>query len=71
MQKEQQLGAGSDQQTLRAERDLALAEAALVAAETGNKTDRSEQKRSTCAILDDYGISIADAKTGGVEASHP
>ena len=64
MQKEQKLGAGSNQQTLSAEHDLAVAESALVTAETAYEKARIEVKRATGSILQDYGISIADAKTG-------
>ncbi len=71
MQKEQQLGAGSNQQTLSAEHDLAVAESALVTAETAYEKSRIEMRRATGSILEEYGISIADAKTGVVEASHP
>ena len=42
MQKEQKLGAGSNQQTLSAEHDLALAESALVTAETAYEKARIE-----------------------------
>jgi len=70
MQKEQKLGAGSNQQTLGAEHDLALAESALVTAETAFEKARIEVKRATGSILEEYGISIADAKAGTVEADH-
>jgi outer membrane protein TolC len=70
MQKEQKLGAGSNQQTLSAEHDLSLAESALVTAETAYEKSRIEVRRATGAILEEYGISIADAKSGVVEASH-
>jgi outer membrane protein TolC len=70
MQKEQKLGAGSNQQTLAAEHDLALAESALVTAETAYEKARIEVRRSTGSVLDEYGISIADAKAGVVEADH-
>jgi outer membrane protein TolC len=70
MQKEQKLGAGSNQQTLSAEHDLALAESALVAAETAYEKARIEVQRATGSVLEGYGISISDAKTGAVEASH-
>ena len=69
-QQEQKLGAGSNQQTLSAEHDLALAESALVAAETDYEKARIEVRRATGSMLEDYGISIADAKTGVVEADH-
>jgi len=71
MQKEQKLGAGSNQQTLGAEHDLALAESALVAAETAYEKARIEVRRATGSVLEEYGISIADAKAGTVEADHP
>ena len=71
MQKKQQLGAGSNQQTLRAEHDLSMAESALVVVEKAYETNRVEMRRATGSILEDCGISIADAKNGVVEASHP
>jgi len=71
MQKEQKLGAGSNQQTLGAEHDLALAESALVAAETAYEKARIEVRRATGSVLEEYGISIAEAKAGTVEADHP
>jgi len=70
MQKEQKLGAGSNQQTLSSEHDLALAESALVTAETAYEKARIEVKRATGSILEEYGISIADARAGAVEADH-
>ncbi len=70
MQKEQKLGAGSNQQTLSAEHDLALAESALVTAETAYEKARIEVRRSTGSVLEAYEISIADAKAGVVEADH-
>ena len=69
MQKEQKLGAGSNQQTLSAEHDLSLAESALVTAETAYEKARIEVRRATGTILETYGISIADAKAGVVEPS--
>ena len=70
MQKEQKLGAGSNQQTLSAEHDLSVAESALVTAETAYEKARIEVKRATGSVLEEYGISIADAKTGVVEADN-
>ncbi len=64
MQQEQKLGAGSNQQTLSADNDLAQAESALVDAETAYEKARIELRRATGSILDDYGISIAVAKSG-------
>ena len=68
MQQEQKLGAGSNQQTLSAENDLAHTEAALVDAETAYEKTRIELRRATGSILDDYGISIADARSGTLSA---
>jgi outer membrane protein TolC len=70
MQKEQKLGAGSNQQTLGAEHDLAVAESALVTAETAYEKARVEILRATGGVLEEYGISITDAKAGVVEANH-
>ena len=67
MQKEQKLGVGSNQQTLSAEHDLAVAESALVTAQTAYEKARIEVRRATGSVLEEYGISIADAKTGVVE----
>ena len=69
-EQEQKLGAGSNQQTLSAEHDLAVAESALVAAETDYEKARVEMRRATGSVLEEYGISIADARTGVVEADH-
>jgi len=69
-QQEQKLGAGSNQQTLSADHDLAVAESALVSAETDYEKARIEVKRSTGSVLEDYGISVADARAGVVEADH-
>ncbi|HVZ84828.1 MAG TPA: TolC family protein [Terracidiphilus sp.] len=66
MQKEQKLGAGSNQQTLSAEHDLAVAESALVEAETAYEKARIEVRRATGSVLEDYGISIDDAMSGVV-----
>ena len=69
-QQEQKLGAGSNQQTLSAEHDLAIADSALVAAETDYEKARIEVRRATGSVLEDYGISVADARTGIVEAEN-
>jgi len=69
-QQEQKLGAGSNQQTLSADHDLAVAESALVSAETDYEKARIEVKRATGSVLEDYGISVADARAGVVEADH-
>jgi len=70
MQQEQKLGAGSNQQTLAAEHDLALAESALVSAETDYEKARVEMRRAAGSVLEDYGISVAAAKSGIVEEDH-
>lgn len=70
MQKEQKLGAGSNQQTLSAEHDLSVAESALVTAQTAFEKARIQLKQATGSVLEDYGISIADAKAGVVEADN-
>ena len=70
MQKEQKLGAGSNQQTLSAEHDLSVAESALVTAQTAYEKARIQLKQSTGSVLEDYGISIANAKSGVVEADN-
>ena len=70
MQKEQKLGAGSNQQTLTAEHDLSLSESALVVAETAYEKARIEVKRATGSVLEDYGVSIDAARTGIAEESH-
>jgi outer membrane protein TolC len=69
MQKEQKLGAGSNQQTLSAEHDLALAESALVAAETAYEKDRIEVRRATGTVLEQFGISIDSARSGTAPAT--
>ncbi len=69
-EQEQKLGAGSNQQTLSADHDLAVAESALVSAETDYEKARIEVKRATGSVLEDYGISVADARAGVVEADH-
>jgi outer membrane protein TolC len=70
MQKEQKLGAGSNQQTLSSEHDLAVAESALVTAETAYEKARIQLKQATGSVLESYQISIADAKSGIVEADN-
>ena len=68
MQKEQKLGAGSNQQTLSAEHDLAVADSALVTAETAYEKARVEVLRATGDVLEEYGISIDAARTGTAPA---
>ncbi len=70
MQKEQKLGAGSNQQTLSSEHDLSVAESALVTAQTAYEKARIQLKQATGSVLESYGISIADARSGVVEADN-
>ncbi len=62
--KEQELGAGSNYQTLTARRDLAEAESALVAAMTAYQKAKIELDRAVGATLQANAISIESAKTG-------
>ena len=64
MGKEQELGAGSNLQTLTAQRDLSVAESALVAALTAYQKAKIELDRSVGSTLDSYSISIESAKAG-------
>jgi len=61
---EQELGAGSNYQTLTARRDLAAAESALVAAMTAYQKARIEVHRAVGDTLEANAISIESAKTG-------
>ena len=62
--KEQALGAGSAFQTLSAQRDLATAESALVAARTALQKARIELDRAVGTILEANAISIESARRG-------
>jgi outer membrane protein TolC len=62
--KEQELGAGSNYQTLTARRDLSAAESALVAAMTAYQKAKIELDRSEGTTLDANKISIESARTG-------
>jgi outer membrane protein TolC len=64
MQKEQKLGAGSNQQTLSAEHDLTVAEAALVTAETGYEKARIDLLRATGTVLEEFGITLETSRKG-------
>jgi outer membrane protein TolC len=64
MGKEQELGAGSSYQTLTAQRDLSVAESALVAAMTAYQKAKIELDRSVGSSLEANSISIESAKTG-------
>lgn len=69
--KEQELGAGSNLQTLTAQRDLSVSESALVAAVTAYEKAVVEVDRVTGATLDHNAISVADAKAGTLPAGRP
>ena len=71
MKQEQQLGAGSNYQTLTAQRDLALAESALVAAKTNYEKAKVELDRATGATLETNSINIAEAQSGQVARNTP
>jgi outer membrane protein TolC len=62
--KEQELGAGSNSQTLAARRDQAAAESALVAAMTAYQKAKIEVDRAVGSTLEANSISIESAKTG-------
>jgi outer membrane protein TolC len=62
--KEQELGAGSNYQTLTARRDLAAAESMLVAAMTAYQKAKIELDRAVGSTLEANSISIESAKTG-------
>ena len=64
MQKEQSLGAGSNFQTLTAQRDLALAELDLVNASTAYQKSRLELQRATGTTLEENGIQVQNAVDG-------
>lgn len=69
MTKEQELGAGSNLQTLTARRDLAAAESTLVAALTAYQKAKVEVHRAVGDTLNAYSISVESAKTGMVQTS--
>jgi outer membrane protein TolC len=69
MGKEQELGAGSQFQTLTARRDFAAAESTLVAAMTAYQKARIELDRAVGATLEQNAIAIDSARTGVVQAS--
>jgi outer membrane protein TolC len=62
--KEQEMGAGSNYQTLTARRDLSAAESALVAAMTAYQKARIELDRSVGTTMDANHISVESARTG-------
>jgi outer membrane protein TolC len=69
--KEQDLGSGSNYQTMTAQRDLSLAELDLVTAMTTYQKAKVELDRATGATLEHNGVLIQDAVTGTVTTSSP
>ena len=67
--KEQDLAAGSNYQTMTAQRDLALAELDLVTAMTAYAKSRVELDRATGATLEHNGVLLQDAINGKVSIS--
>lgn len=64
--REQELGAGSIYQTLTAQRDLSVAQSALVSAQTSYEKAKVELDQATGTTLDRLGITIGEAKSGVV-----
>ncbi len=64
MQQEQTLGAGSNFQTLTAQRDLALAQLDLVNASTAYQKSKLELQRATGTTLDENRIQVQSAVDG-------
>jgi len=64
MQQEQTLGAGSNFQTLTAQRDLALAQLDLVNASTAYQKSKLELQRATGTTLDENRIEVQSAVDG-------
>jgi outer membrane protein TolC len=71
MKKEQELGAGSNYQTLTAQRDLALAALDLVTAQTTYQKSKVELDRATGATLEHNGIQVEEAVKGVVSEQKP
>jgi outer membrane protein TolC len=66
---EQQLGAGSIYQTLTAQRDLSIAQSALVTAQTAYERAKVDLDKAVGTTLEHVGISIEEAKTGVVPSN--
>jgi outer membrane protein TolC len=69
--KEQDLGSGSNYQTMTAQRDLSVAELDLVTAMTTYQKAQVELDRTTGATLEHNGVLIQDAVSGTVAPSTP
>src|SRR5437660_5929356 len=70
-QKEQTLGAGSNYQTMTAQRDLAVAELDLVTAMTTYEKAKVELDRVTGSTLEHNGIQLQDAVSGTTAIKGP
>jgi outer membrane protein TolC len=70
-QKEQTLGAGSNYQTMTAQRDLSVAELDLVTAMTTYEKAKVEIDRATGSTLEHNGIRIQDAINGAITDQSP
>jgi len=70
-QKEQTLGAGSNYQTMTAQRDLAVAELDLVTAMTTYEKAKVELDRATGSTLEHNGIQLQDAVSGTTASKGP
>lgn len=71
MKKELDLGAGSNYQTLTAQRDLSTAESALASAMTAYQKAKVEVQRSVGSTLEANAISLDAAKTGVTQQAKP
>lgn len=71
MKKEQELGAGSNYQTLTAQRDLALAQLDLVTAQTTYQKSKVELDRAIGETLEHNGIQLEEAVKGVVNEQKP
>jgi outer membrane protein TolC len=71
MRKEQTLGAGSNYQTMTAQRDLSVAELDMVTAMTTYEKARVELDRATGSTLEHNGIQVQDAVKGTIASPSP
>ena len=70
-QKEQTLGAGSNYQTMTAQRDLAVAALDMVTAMTTYQKAKVELDRATGSTLEHNGIRVQDAVNGTIASQSP
>ena len=71
MRKEQTLGAGSNYQTMTAQRDLSVAELDMVTAMTTYEKARVELDRATGSTLEHNGIQVQDAVKATIASQSP